>query len=187
MIRSVDDKVLKDLQNKHHDLSPIKEGTLLHGPVNRVLPSYFDSIDEAMVLKAERLTKGDGAPLQLDSEQYRYILSSCKFKKENKELREQLARLARLLASEIVDPHTVKALVACRLIRLNKKPVVRRIIGKCIGWVVKKDIQEAAGLLQMATGYQSVTEAAIHSMKDIFDDEQADAVILVDASNVFNS
>ena len=60
-IHSVDDKVLKDLQNKHHDLSPIKEGTLLHGPVNRVLPSYFDSIDEAMVLKAERLTKGDGA------------------------------------------------------------------------------------------------------------------------------
>ena len=125
--------------------------------------------------------------LQLDSEQYRHILSSFKFKKENKELREQLARLARLLASEIVDPYTVKALVACRLIRLNKKPGVRRIIGKCIGWVVKKDIQEAAGLLQMATGYQSVTEAAIHSMKDIFDDEQADAVILVDASTVFNS
>ena len=41
-IHSVDDKVLQELQNKHSDPSPIKEGTLLHGPINRVLPSYFD-------------------------------------------------------------------------------------------------------------------------------------------------
>ena len=35
----VDDKLLKELQNKHPNPSPIKEGTLLHGPINRVLPS----------------------------------------------------------------------------------------------------------------------------------------------------
>ena len=195
-IRSVDGKVLKKLRNKHPDPSPIKEGTLLHGPINRVLRSYFDSIDEVMVLKAASLIKGAWRPPQLDFEQYQHILSSRKFKKENKELREQIARLARLLASEIVDPHSVKALVACRLIPLNKNPgvrpvgvgeVIRRITGKCIGWVMKKDIQGAAGPLQMATGLQSGAEAAIHSMKEIFDDEQTDAVILVDASNVFNS
>ena len=64
---------------------------------------------------------------------------------------------------------------------------MRRIIGKCIGWVVKKDIQDVAGPLQMATGLQSGVEAAIHSMKEIFDDEQTDEVILADASNAFNS
>ena len=110
---TVDDKVLKELLNKHPDPSPIKEGTLLHGPKNQVLPSYFDNIDEAMVLKAASLTKCAGGTSQLDSEQYRHILSSRKFKKESKELKEQLARLARLLVSEIVDPYTVEALVAC--------------------------------------------------------------------------
>ena len=102
-IHLVDDKVLKELQNKHNDPSPIKEGTLLHGPINRVLPSYFDSIDEPMVLKGASLTKGAGRPSQLDSKQYQHILSSSKFKKESRELRQQIARLARLLASEIVD------------------------------------------------------------------------------------
>ena len=102
-IHSVDDKVLKELQNKHNDPSPIKEGTLLHGPINRVLPSYFDSIDELMVLKGASLTKSAGRPSQLDSKQYQHILSSRKFKKESKELREQITRLAKLLASEIVD------------------------------------------------------------------------------------
>ena len=52
---------------------------------------------------------------------------------------------------------------------------------------MKKDIQETAGPLQMATGLQSGAEAVIHSMKEIFGDEQTDAFILVDASNVFNS
>ena len=33
-IHSVDHKVLKELQNKHPDPSPIKEGTLLHDPIN---------------------------------------------------------------------------------------------------------------------------------------------------------
>ena len=80
---------------------------MLHGPINQVVPSYFDSIDEAMVLKAASLTKGAGGPSQLDSEQYQHILSSCKFKKEK--LREQITRLARLLASELVDPYSVEA------------------------------------------------------------------------------
>ena len=30
--------------------------------------------------------------------------------------------------------------------------VIRRIIGMCMGWVMKKDIKEAAGPLQMLTG-----------------------------------
>ena len=133
-----------------------------------------------MVLKAVSLTNGAGGPSQLDAEQYRHIQNSRNIKKENKELREQLARLARLLASEIVDPCIVEALVACRLIPLNKNPSVRpigvgevihRIIGKCIGWVVKKDIQKAAGPSQIEAGLQLGVEAAIHSMREIFDDK----------------
>ena len=102
--------------------------------------------------------------------------------------------IARLLSSGRVDPYTVDTLVACRLIALNKNldvrgvgEVIRRIIEKCIRWVLKKDIQEAAGPLQMENGLQSDAEAAIHSMKEIFDDKQTDVVILVDASIAFNS
>ena len=79
-IHSVDDNVLEELQNKHPDPSLIKKGTLLHDPINRVLPSYFGSIDKTMVLKAESLTKGAEGHSQLDSEQYRHILNSSKFK-----------------------------------------------------------------------------------------------------------
>ena len=91
---------------------------------------------------------------------------------------------------------TIDSFVACRLIPLNKNPgvrpigvgeVLRRIVGKTIAWVQKKDIQEAAGPLQTATGLQGGAEAAIHAMKTIFEYEDTEAVILVDASNAFNS
>ena len=118
------------------------------------------------------------------------------YKKENKELREQIAILARKIASEIVDPNSLESFTSCRLIPLNKNPgirpigvgeVLRRIVGKSIAWVLKEDIQEAAGPLQTATGLQGGAEAAIHSMKIIFEHEDTEAVILVDASNAFNS
>ena len=51
----------------------------------------------------------------------------------------------------------------------------------------KENIQLAAGPLQTTTGLQSGAEAAIHSMRCMFEDDRADAVILVDARNAFNS
>ena len=56
-----------------------------------------------------------------------------------------------------------------------------------MGWVLKDDIQISAGPLQAATGLQGGSEAAIHAMRDIFEHEEAEAVVLVDASNAFNS
>ena len=48
-------------------------------------------------------------------------------------------------------------------------------------------IQEAAGPLQTATGLKNGVEAAIHAMREIFHQDNNDAVILVDARNAFNS
>ena len=149
-----------------------------------------------MIAKATRLTKGSRGPSQLDAEQYRHIIHSTKFKKESKELREQLAILAKRLATTMVDPSSIEALTACRLIPLNKNPgirpigigeVLQRIIGKSISWVLRDEIQEAAGPLQVATGLNAGAEAAIHAMRTIFAQDSTEAVILVDASNAFNS
>ena len=168
---------------------------MLFGPINKVLPSYFDNIDESMIKNAARLTKGAGGPSQLDAEQYRHVLLSTKYKKESKDLHDQIAILAKKLATCLVDPNSIDAFVACRLIPLNKNPgvrpigigeVLKRIFGKAIGWVLKSDIQEAATPLQAATGLKGGAEAAIHAMKSNFEDESREAVILVDASTAFN-
>ena len=65
--------------------------------------------------------------------------------------------------------------------------VIRRIFGKALITVVKDDIVKATGSLQVCAGQQAGCEAAVHSMNSIFQEEESDAILLVDASNDFNS
>ena len=190
------ESVISSLTEKHPPAAAIQDGALLHGPVNKVAANYFDSIDEATIAKAAQLTKGAAGPSHVDAKEYRHILLSNKYKTENRQLREQIAKLARKLATTIVDPATLEAFICCRLVPLDKQPgirpigigeVMRRIIGKAIGWTIKADLMESAGPLQAAGGSKGGAEAAIHAMRTIFEDESTDAVILVDASNAFNS
>ena len=123
-VHKVDDTILNELEQKYPQLAPLKSDALLNGPINRVLPQYFDEIDETMIFKSASMTKGTGGPSRLDAEQYCRLFTSNKYKKENKELRIQLATLARLLATEYLDLNTLEAFVACRLIPLDKNPGV---------------------------------------------------------------
>ena len=110
-VHKVDDTILSELQLKHPQPGPLTSDTLLNGLVNCVLPSYFDEIDETVVFKCTSMTKVVGGSSRLDAEQYRRHLTSNKYKKENKELRVQLATLDRLLATEYPNHNTVEASV----------------------------------------------------------------------------
>ena len=94
----------------------------------------------------------------------------------------------------------VPSLVPASLILLDKEPgsivpairpigigeVIRRVVAKAVTRILKVDIQMAAGSLQTCSGTESGIEAAIHGMKAIFEDEDCEAVLLIDAKNAFN-
>ena len=78
---------------------------------------------------------------------------------------------------------------------MDKKPgvrpievgnVLRRIIAKPILYVIGNYIQLSAGALQTFAGHGAGSEAAIHSMRTIFEDNNTHAALLVDATNAFN-
>ena len=65
--------------------------------------------------------------------------------------------------------------------------VLGRIIEKTIGWTLYDDTLNAAGPLQASAGRKGGAEAAIHAMKEIYQQDSTEGIILVDASNAFNS
>ena len=65
--------------------------------------------------------------------------------------------------------------------------VLRRVTGKAIIMIFKKDITDAARPLQLSAGQEAGAEAAIHATRDIFENEDTEAVLLIDAENVFSS
>ena len=187
--------MLNDLRNKHPEPEPILENTLLNGPVDKILPCYFDSIDEQTVLKAALNTKGSAGPSGMDADLYRRILCSKKFSAAGKALREEIALLSKNLATKFYHPSLIATYIASRLIPLDKNPgirpigigeVMRRIVGKTISRHSIEGIKEAAGPLQTCAGHGAGAEAAIHAMRQIFENEGTDAVLLIDASNAFN-
>ena len=188
--------VINALKQKHPSAAKVEKHSLISGPLKPSNIAHFFDITEVSIQKAAMKTKGAGGPSQFDADQFRRILCSKHFKAEGKELREEIALFACKIGTEVVDPETLEAYVSCRLIPLNKDPgirpigvgeVLRRIVGKSISWCLKDEIQEAAGPLQMSSGLEGGSEAAIHAMRNIFETESADGVILVDASNAFNS
>ena len=65
--------------------------------------------------------------------------------------------------------------------------VIRRIMGKCVMSVTNQDVIDACGSMQTCAGHKSGSEVAVHAMRSIFDADDTDAVLLIDASNAFNS
>ena len=51
----------------------------------------------------------------------------------------------------------------------------------------KQDVIDACGATQVCAGHKSGSGAAIHAMHNIFESDETDAALLVDASNAFNS
>ena len=114
----------------------------------------------------------------------------------SRELCSALAAVGHHLCSSLVNPESISALVACRLIPLDKCPGVRPIgvgevprciIAKAVLRTIGKDVEEAAGSLQVCTGQDGGCKAAVHAMRSIFQDADIEGCLLVDASNAINS
>ena len=106
-----------------------------------------------------------------------------------------VAVLTRRWASEYVDPKGLEALLANRGIAIDKCPglrpvgvgeILRRIAGKAVMQVTKEEVQEAVGALQLCAGHPTGVEAAIHAMRNFFNNEKSDGILLIDADNAFN-
>ena len=114
-VLDVDGDILEELKLKHPDAEPVSDKSLLHGPLLKLEPWYFDAIDEQTVLKAVLHTKGSAGPSGLDSDAFRRILTSKNFSAEGKMLREQIAVFARNMASISYAPQLLGSYTASRI------------------------------------------------------------------------
>ena len=111
-------------------------------------------------------------------------------------LRDHLMTYAKKLCSVFVDPICLPSFLACHLVSCNKNPgvrsigiceTVRHIIAKSVMSMTRLDILEASGSLQLCAGQIAGVEASIHAVRSCFNEESTEGVLLVDATNAFNS
>ena len=94
------DSVLKELREKHPPEGPIKEGSLLFGPIILIPECFFDEIDETSISNSALRTKGSTWPSGMDFELYRRILCSKCFGSSCKSLREKIVTFTKNIATK---------------------------------------------------------------------------------------
>ena len=149
-----------------------------------------------MIRKTAIRTTGGAGPSNMDADGWRRILVSNNFGTSSSNLRKAFANGVQKLCTDLVQTHTIETFLCCRLIPLDKNPglqltgvgtVFRRIAGKVIVSVLKEDVIKCTGTLQVCAGQDAGIEAAVYSINMIYEDENTDAILLVDASNALNS
>lgn len=112
-------------------------------------------------------------------------------------LRDSTAVLVRRLCNTVIPWDDIRALLACRMVALDKCPGVRRIGVRgnskedfrqdCS--VMRCDLEDVCGTSQLCGGVRSGIEGDVHTIFDLVNEHNDDgwSVFLIDASNAFNS
>ena len=185
--------VYDELVRKH---PPSQPNSLFPSTTPRTSFHYviFEKLTGATIRNAALCTKGSAGPSGIDSCGWRRLCTS--FKNISADLCSSLALIAKKLCTVFVDPRGIAPLTASGLITLDKNlgvrptgvgETVQRIMGKAILFIIKEDILEVAGTLQLCVGQEAGGEVVIQAMQQLFQDDTGEAVILVDATIAFNS
>ena len=201
-VHILDEKIKNILLEKHPKGREASEDILLPDNAADPLPVVFEEINADKVLKAALQLNGSGGPTLVDAEGWKRMLCSKSYGNVSTNLCHAVADLAKKLCREEVHPDSLNEYVACRLIPLNKgddkwgqpgvRPIgigeiLRRLVGKVVVGNIRQDIIESAGPLQTCAGLKAGIEASIHAMRNIYEDDETEAVLLVDAENAFNN
>ena len=155
---------------------------------------FLNRLDSAHIQRIVLKMDGGAGPSGVDAAGWRRLCTA--FKKSSADLCDAIALLARRLGTSYLDPSGIQAFVACRLVALDKCPgvrpigigeVLRRIVGKAVLSILKEEIMEATGVLQLCAGQEAGCEVAVHALREVFNSSDSEAILLVDASNAFNS
>ena len=192
----LNDETLDLLVQKHPEATRMSDDAILQGPIMPTNPIVYGEIDDNKILKAAKITEGGSGPSGMDADGWRKILVSRVYGETGSDLRKAFAETVKKICIENVSDDSLEAFTACRLVPLDKCPglrpigvgeVLRRIAGKVVMFIAKNDVMDSSSNIQMCSGHEAGSEAAIHSMKDMFEKDDTEAVLLVDAANAFNS
>ena len=191
----VNDYLIEELQKKHPPSKPAVPSTLIpHEPIT-CPQSIYTCITGNVIHTAALKSNGGAGPSGLDSHGAKRILCSDSFGGASQNLCESLAIFTRKLCTEAISSERLLPFLSCTMMGLDKNPGVRPIgIGEIFRRIVtsallsqfKEETMFSAGPLQTCGGMQGGIEAAIHSMNRLYESDETEGILLIDADNAFN-
>ena len=154
----------------------------------------FAGLTADRIKKVSRVVQGSSGPPGVDADWWRRM-TTC-FDAASDQLCSALAAAGRLICTERTADGEMEGFTAARLIILDKRPgvrpiavgeVFRRIISRAIMQIVETDVVGITVPHQLCVGVPSACEIGVHHITSRFAQDDVEGVLLVDASNAFNS
>ena len=195
-ILPLNDQTLHQIKQNHPHGKDVHSEVLLPDIPEEIHPIKFHSIDAESVKKAILKTKGTAGPSGLDADGWKRILTSNQFGNSSNDLCKTFTEVIKKLCTTEDLSSSLETFLACRLISLDKNPglrptgigeVLQRIASKVGVSYIREDITPAVGSLQVCAGQEAGCESLVHAMREIYEDQSSEAVLLVDALNAFNT
>ena len=118
--------VKQHLLDKHPPGKPINPSTISDcPPTSRPHPVIFEEIDGTLIKTTIQRMDGAVRPSGLNAVEWKRLC--CSFYRHSDDLCRAVAGLAKKLCTTYVDPQGISALLACRLIALDKSSGVRPV------------------------------------------------------------
>ena len=204
-------KVIDVLREKHPAPAPVYKEAVKEVLEYEELPQpKVIDITAADIERQASFLSGSGGPSRIDASCLKRLLLT--HGEPSKDLREQLARRANMIAKEQVEWARIEASQACRGIGLGKtvtidgdsmtatktRPVdipetISRLLTKCICDKVRSEYVDACGVKQLCTGVRAGLEASVHAMRVVYEEgnqlntaEEPEVIMALDAKDAFN-
>ena len=161
------------------------------------VPDFVDlDITPTVVEKVARRLSGSAGPGGTDSIALQHWL--LRFGESSKRLRAVVAEFAGWMANDSPPWAAYRALMANRLVALDKCPgvrpvgigeIFRRLLAKCVRHEAGAEATGACGIDQLCSGLSSGIDGAIHALRCLWQEHEEEedwGFLLVDARNAFN-
>ena len=142
------------------------------------LPPLVDvDVTAAHVEKVARLIQGSAGPSGTTATHWQDFL--LRYGAHSERLRDAVAELARHFANSTMQWDDICALMASRLLALDKCPGVhpigvgealRRILGKVMALATGMDVEAVCKADQLCSGLKAGIEGAVHAMRELFEE-----------------
>ena len=184
------------INHKHLHGKDTDTEVLLPDIPEEIHPIKFHCILAESVKKAILKTKGAAGPFGLDADGWKRILTSNQFGSSSNDLCKTFAEVIKKMCTTEDLSSSLEESLACRLIPLDINPGLRpirigeglrRIASKVVVLHIREDIILAVGSLQVCGGQEARCVSLVHAMQEIYEDQSSGAVLLLNASNAFNS
>ena len=164
-------------------------------PEARAPPGVYDEVDGGFVRTLVTDLRGAPGPSGWTTDITRKLCrDACR---EGDLLCDAIAALTRRVAESELLEGFLGPLTCCRLVALEKgkggvRPVgvgeaLRRLICKAISRVARAELQAACGAMQTCGGVAGGCEAAARVIQRLWEEDDTECVVLIDATNAFNS